>query len=837
MKKIISAFLVSSFALSANAASVIPSLNEINLSADSSSATVKYSLSDTISKLHGKEGFLKAKIKLSNNLFETDLPKNTIYIPYSTDGISANSLPFSVSLKDGEEIATGTYEYKVVFPKKMKKKFGLTDFTGEINVTSPESQNLVKGFARTINSSVVSSSIASFSSEGLEGKPVELHALDSSGVVNPVVISQTTVAADGSYELPLPLGENAGINYIVQVKEVDSDGDNLPDSTLESLVYEKKTETTPWSDFVADKVKGALGSAQVDFQNISNKEIKDLVEDPQKINIVGGDSIEETQNKYNEKLGPFFTSSIANIDDEQAIDSPFSFDEGFDIKDFNPGDIVFQGGETGLGAIANSVAGRYFFAGYSNIVSNNHHGAVSEIGEAFFAKPSETGIINTILVPNLRSEALLNTTGSNLITEGEEPTSTPSCFQLQVATDRNLERPVFSEDKELGFAFSIDQNKVIIAISPESTSTNEVPGPRTIQFTSSSFVTDFLPAGEGMFIGTTLKLGSGVDVSTGEPDIQEYQQGYSTLIKNADFTSDSDPVKNKTFAIVGISHTMTRAGNEGVRSSYGSINFAEDTNVTASLNHNEVRRDVASTENACGPITIASTSSSETLEGIRSYDDRGKLIILDEDEISVTPRRRFSQLEGYVRPDGKLITLAAFSDLNIEGTAIRPGSIGETVFDEAEVSKRDFYFATEILQAFPNITGESYEMISYRAELDSEGNLTNYMPVSGSRDTFTFSGSTVSINYGTQNIIKGKAFGNLPTATISTPSSSGSVAVVTGAKGGNSIEFTINGENYIGYVTLDGKQIIMTSYSGSSVAIHFLVNTDFLVGNQGGGDK
>jgi hypothetical protein len=837
MRKIISAFLVSSFALSANAVSVVPSLNEINLSSDASSVTVKYSLSDTISKLHGKEGFLKAKLKLSNKLFTTDLPKKTIYIPYSTDGISANSLPFSVSLKEGEEIATGTYDYKVVFPKKAKKKFGLTDFTGEINVTSSETQNLIKGFARTINSSVTSSSIASFSSEGLEGKPVELHTMDSLGNVNPEVISQTTVAADGSYELPLPAGENAGINYIVQVKEVDSDGDNLPDSTLESLVYEKNTEITPWSDFVADKVKDALGSSQAEFQNVSNEEIKDLVEDPQKINIVGGDTIEETQDKYNEKLGPFFSSSITNIDDEQAIDSPFNFDEDFDIKDFNPGDIVFQGGETGAGAIANDVAGRYFFAGYSNIVSNNHHGVVSEIGEAFLAKPSETGIINTILAPNLRSEALLNTTGSSLITEGDEPMPSPSCFQLQIATDRNLARPVFSEDKDLGFAFSIDENKVIIAISPENTSINEVPGPRTIQFTSSSFVTDFLPAGEGMFIGTTFKLGSGIDVDTGAPDIQEYQQGYSTLVKNADFNADLDPVKGKSYAIVGISHTMTGTGNEGLRSSYGSIDFAEDINVTVNFNHNEVRRDVATTENTCGPIAIASSSSNETVSGVRNYDDRGKLVLLDADEFSVSPRRRFSQLEGYIRPDAKLITLAAFSDLNIEGTAIRPGSIGDTVFDEAQVSKRDFYFATEILQAFPNITGESYEMISYRAELDSDGNLTNYMPVSGSRDTLTFSGSTVSISYGTQNIIQGKAFGNFPTATTNTPSSSGSVAAISGAKAGNSLEFTIDGENYIGYVTEDGKQIIMTSYSTSSVAIHFLVNTDFLVANQGEGDK
>lgn len=830
MKKILYSVLVSCFALNANAITAVPSLNEINLSSETNSVTLKYGLDETISELHGKEGFIKGKFKLAKSakkFFETNLPKSKLYIPFNETGISEESLPFSLSIIGGAEVPAGEYNYKIVFPKKYKKKFGLTNYEGQINVTNSESQQVITGKASTVTKKSQSSSIASFSSDDLEGKPVELHEMDENGNINPEVVSESVVGADGSYELPLPAGQNPGINYVVQVKEVDSDGDNTPDSTLDSIVTGRSSEVNPERDFVTDKIKESLASSELSFENLSNEEVKDLLDDIENINIVPKDNIDDTQAKYEDKLGPVVTNSINSIKDVNEEETPFDFEDGFKIKDFDPDDSIFKSDSSS----ANAIAGRYFYAGYSNIVSNNHHGAVSEVGEAFLAKPTETGVIKTVTIPNLRSESLLNTTGFTLTTEGEENGEVldpPSlgCFQLQIATDRDLDRPDFDKGSS-GSAFSIDSNNVITAISPESTSTNQVPGPRTIEFTSSSFVTDFLPAGAGMFIGTTFKLGSGIDADTGAPDIQEYQQGYSVLVKNSDFNEESDPLKAKSFAMVGISHTMTATGNEGVRSSYGVINFAEDISVNSEINHNEIKRSVATdVENTCGPITISSSSSVDNFEGVRKYDSRGKLFILDEAELSVSPRRRFSQLEGYIRPDAKIITFAAFSDLNIEGTAVRPGD--STTFDESETSRRDFYFATEILDSLPDVEGESYEMITYRAELDSDGNLTNYMPVSGSRDTLRISGGNVSIIFGTQNVIQGKAFSNLPTASTVTPSVSGFVPVTTGAKAGNSLEFTIGGEKYVGYITADAKQIIMTSYSSSSVALHFLVNTDFL---------
>ena len=61
--------------------------------------------------------------KDAKKLFETNLPKSKLYIPFNETGISEDSLPFSLSLKDGVELIAGSYDYRIVFPKKYRKKY------------------------------------------------------------------------------------------------------------------------------------------------------------------------------------------------------------------------------------------------------------------------------------------------------------------------------------------------------------------------------------------------------------------------------------------------------------------------------------------------------------------------------------------------------------------------------------------------------------------------------------------------------------------------------------------------------------------------------------------
>lgn len=857
MRKIVLVLIAYLFmAMPAFTADVVPSNTDIRLDSSTTSRTVQFSLDEEISKLDGKEGFLKAKIKLSKKakkLLELSSPKGQVFIPYTIDGNVQDSLAVEIALKDPDAVITQAEDlnYRVIFNKKLRKKFGLNNYQGNINIDVIDSESEDAGIsvhglvslpdisgARTRKRAKLNSKsrIIPFEegSSEAQGATVEVYPVNEDGSIDKSgePVAQAVVDASGEFDIKLPAPEGdviyqPGPGFVVEVAGLE-DGNSM----MHSFIDEEEMVVDPRSDFVFQEITEGFAADTLEQANLAATEIKEFHEKVDQTSQNDELTIDATIEKLNENLGPLVENVLPAINDEEVEPAAFDYTD-FNIKDFNPDDDIFLSDKVIPEEILNArnIAGDYNVAFYYGIIGAELQSVVAQYGSATLSKPSETGFIDAIPSFKLRSEASFTNQanfggvppseeaeGEPPLGDGVEPPlgdggDVDPCYQLIAVTDKP--RSGSSGPKEddgsgsggSGLFFTTDALNVISVIESESSEPTS-PG-EVFKFTST--VTDFHPVGTGMYLGTNIKTGGAFDATDDSYLFGlEHNSGFAIMIKKSDITVDDLDTR---YGFVGFSSLYKTGGDLSLITKYGYMDRS-GSDASYSFTNKILNRAAPVDKDVCSDMVISSSIATEEGEGTLEFDSEGTLTISDGSLKKANQRNFF---EGYVRPDAGILTFLSYEDKAEGGTFILPSASTREFLDVVEGS-RTIHFGVKLADSIPDLTGTSFEMHSYAVTLDGAGNVIIETPVSGSRNPISFSGATVTIGSGTDHVTSGDSSA-IPSKTQAASSINGTGTAILGADG--SMAFTVAGRVYQGFVSADKSALILVSSSDDKMAIHF----------------
>ncbi|MBT6843717.1 MAG: hypothetical protein HOA17_07980 [Candidatus Melainabacteria bacterium] len=440
MRKLALVLIMVAFGLQVSAIDIVPSDDDLRFSESSPTQTFTVTLSDDPTKLAGKSGNIKAKLKFNKKLYESSLT-GPVLIPYE-DGVMQNSTPITLSLKNTDNIVNASEStFAMSVSKGLKKKLGINLYKDALSVDAGAviisgrviipsgSTNNFNTRRRTPQNIGKARQITPLNTDLDAGVEVEIVEIAADGTQTPTGI--TAIADDdGNFEIEMPEDATPSVEYAVHV-QADTGEDLIAFATeTEDIVVD------PVSTFIYDQfVEGVQDSeAPLIQEQITPTEMNDIVEQFEEFNPGIEETIEETQAKLEDLFEPVIENmlGVANdadvelpsqlpdedpIDDDGKVPDEDQPSEQDPIDPLSDDDFTFETTPTDLGLAAEEIAGDYFVVFYEGALGGSNSlspfgeehrvSAELEIGLARLSRPSEAGVLTITPKPVLASQASL----------------------------------------------------------------------------------------------------------------------------------------------------------------------------------------------------------------------------------------------------------------------------------------------------------------------------------------------------------------------------------------------------------------------------------------------
>lgn len=854
MRKILLVLVSLSFALKAAAIDIVLSDEDLRFSSSDMSESFTVTLADDPTKLAGKSGNIKAKLKYNKKLFDSNLT-GPILIPY-TDGVVGKSDPVTLRLKDGDSIDNSqASKFSVVVPKGLKKRLEIDSYSNDLNIDA--GSVTISGRVR-----IPTGSSSSFKSRKarvlnpLNTDPsadveVEVVEIAADGTETPTGIVAVT-DSEGNFEIELPPEAPPSVEYAIVAHNQDDPSQNLhaPAVQTEDLVID------PVSEFIHDQLIEGFQQAEdpIVRDNLSSTEMKDIVEQFEEFNPGIEETIEETEEKLADLFAPVIDNMLGVANDEE-VEIPDQIpDEQADDDSQEPNDPLtdedfeFDTTPTELGLAAGELAGDYFVVFYDGALegstSANPFGNESrvsaelEIGLARLSRPTEAGVLTVSPQPVLFSEAELlkfdqdggfgqegeenqnpdENSGGDDFGQGPDegfddqqdgPQGGPSCFAVEAFSETPKNN--FSEE---GFLATVDTNDVITVVVPATEDNDRFTDDFTGETYSFTFrdkdeVFQFYPVSGGFSVANNVGGGEQFNDATGEKIAEDTILGYQVIIKQSDETLEG------LYGIVGVGTDLSGQGRIGVMSLKGTLDISASGAVVYSFDADtELERELSDSSSAtCSEdYTVSVSTGSDEFTGpetgtaqFNSKNGRFTIDVIGEEE-----EEGQMVFEGYGAQDGSIAAFVVATNRNDQGGVARhPNQI--------DSASRELSFAVRLPESTPSLSG-SYKIFSYSTSLSSSGGITLSSHKTG---TITFSGTSFSIANTLENqAIKSGPSNSITTTTASSDFEGASGTATIGSTG--EISFSAGGHSFQGYVQDEGNAIVVYATDNSNTMGLFL---------------